>query len=334
MLGQKHIIEAGFEGSVSLPPLRPKTRCLHQTNTPSFYYPFGMLSQSYANASYAYSFGFGGWEKDDEVKGEDNHLSFGDYGYDSRLGRRWCPDPMKELYVNLSPFASFANNPIIFIDIDGRDIVIALGGIAKDKTDISQVAQNIVNTIVKEAIAAGMSDIDGKAFAADKWDNVKKDVISYIKDNHTTGEKIIMYGYSWGGETVVELSKDLKKLGYNVDLLITVDAAKGPVSDFVTERVIPDNVVENINFYQTTKSNIGSRGDENKAKDDTKTNIQNIKVDEYFGEDIDHGNIDEATESHSLNHIRSAIGLPQQEINPQDELDKLPKAGTQTSSSD
>jgi RHS repeat-associated protein len=297
---------------------------------------FGMQmpGRVWTSDSAGYRYGFNGKEKDSEVKGNGNHISFGDYGYDPRLGRRWRPDPLTAKYVSLSSYASFANNPIIFIDVDGKDIVIALGGLAKDKTDISHVAQNIVNTIVREATDAGMSDVTGKAFAADKWDNVKKDVISYIKANHTTGEKIIMYGYSWGGETVVELSKDLKKLGYNVDLLITIDAAKGPVSDFATERIIPDNVVENINFYQTTKSNIGSRGDENKAKDETKTNIQNIKVNEYFGENIDHGNIDEATESHSLNHIRSAVGLPQQKINPQDELDKLPKTGTQTSSSD
>src|SRR5215204_5109147 len=35
-----------------------------------------------------YRYGFNGHEQDNEVKGEGNHYSFGDYGYDPRLGRR------------------------------------------------------------------------------------------------------------------------------------------------------------------------------------------------------------------------------------------------------
>lgn len=38
-------------------------------------------------------YGFNGHEKDDEIKGSGNHLSFGDYGYDPRTGRRWNVEP-------------------------------------------------------------------------------------------------------------------------------------------------------------------------------------------------------------------------------------------------
>ena len=117
MLGQKHIIGAGLEGSVSLPPLRPKTRCFPQAKTPLDYYPFGMLLQSYANASYAYSYGMNSQEKDNEIYGEGNAYTAEYWQYDSRLGRRWNVDPVVKAMT--SPFASFTNNPIIFIDPNG-----------------------------------------------------------------------------------------------------------------------------------------------------------------------------------------------------------------------
>jgi RHS repeat-associated protein len=44
--------------------------------------------------------------------------------YDPIVGRFWQVDPHAENYLNISPYAFVANNPIIYIDPDGRDIVI------------------------------------------------------------------------------------------------------------------------------------------------------------------------------------------------------------------
>ena len=70
------------------------------------------------NVSEEYRYGFGGHEKDNEVKGDGNHLSFGDYGYDPRLGRRFGLDPISVPWE--SGYAAFRNNPIIFVDPDGK----------------------------------------------------------------------------------------------------------------------------------------------------------------------------------------------------------------------
>jgi RHS repeat-associated protein len=67
----------------------------------------------------AYTYGFNGIEKDDEVKGSGNHYSFGDYGYDPRIVRRWNVDPMTHKLPDWSPYAAFANNPIIYVDVNG-----------------------------------------------------------------------------------------------------------------------------------------------------------------------------------------------------------------------
>ncbi len=83
------------------------------------YYPGGMLQTGRTFSSPSYRYGFQGHEKDDEVKGDGNHLSFGDFGYDSRIGRRWNIDPIYKPW--LSNYLTFGNNPINYIDPSGGD---------------------------------------------------------------------------------------------------------------------------------------------------------------------------------------------------------------------
>ncbi len=87
------------------------------------YYPFGMLipdRQWYANSdSSNYRFGFNGQEKDNEVAGVGNSMTAEFWQYDSRLGRRFNIDPVVKVWE--SPYACFANNPILIIDPNGDD---------------------------------------------------------------------------------------------------------------------------------------------------------------------------------------------------------------------
>jgi RHS repeat-associated protein len=76
------------------------------------YYPFGMIAKSYSPTAYRY--GFNGMEKDDEIAGSGNSYTAEFWQYDSRLGRRWNVDPVT--YPWQSPYATFNNNPIIYVD--------------------------------------------------------------------------------------------------------------------------------------------------------------------------------------------------------------------------
>lgn len=70
-------------------------------------------------------YGFNGQERDDEVSGAGNSYTAEFWQYDSRLGRRWNRDPVVKYHE--SPYATFANNPIWFIDPNGADSALANG---------------------------------------------------------------------------------------------------------------------------------------------------------------------------------------------------------------
>ena len=71
-----------------------------------------------------YRFGFNGVEKDNELKGVGNSLDFGARMYDSRVARWLSLDPLAQKYPGISPYTFVADNPIWFIDPDGKKIVL------------------------------------------------------------------------------------------------------------------------------------------------------------------------------------------------------------------
>ena len=91
--------------------------------TANDYYPGGMLqpNRSFSSGN-SYRYGFGGKEMDKDIA-TDNY-DFGARIYDGRIGRWLSVDPLQKKYPNLSPYNFVANNPLLFIDPDGRDIIL------------------------------------------------------------------------------------------------------------------------------------------------------------------------------------------------------------------
>ncbi|OFY87126.1 MAG: hypothetical protein A3F72_16605 [Bacteroidetes bacterium RIFCSPLOWO2_12_FULL_35_15] len=91
-----------------------------------------------------YRYGFNGKESDFEIK--DIGGSSYDYGarmYDPRLGRWLATDPFAAKYPSMSPYVFGANNPILFIDPDGKTIIIT--GTADYTTKTFAVLQSLTN---------------------------------------------------------------------------------------------------------------------------------------------------------------------------------------------
>jgi RHS repeat-associated protein len=99
-----------------------------------------MQGREYSVGEYRY--GFNGAEKDNEVKGFGNSIDFGARMYDSRIGRWMSLDPLMKKYPDLSPYTFTGNNPIKFLDFDGKDFGIKIDN---DKKTIIIIA-NVYTT--------------------------------------------------------------------------------------------------------------------------------------------------------------------------------------------
>ncbi|MGA8341526.1 MAG: hypothetical protein WB781_06265 [Candidatus Sulfotelmatobacter sp.] len=89
-----------------------------------------------------------------------------------------------------------------------------------------------------------------------------------LSNQEKSQARIILFGHSWGGSAVVLLSRELDRAGIPVLLTVQVDSVEKP---WQSDKVIPDNVGEAVNFYQP-HGLIRGRA-QITAADDSKTHI-------------------------------------------------------------
>ncbi len=69
-----------------------------------------------------------------------------------------------------------------------------------------------------------------------------------ISDDEKRSARVVIYGHSWGGSETVNLARTLNRMGVPVLLTIQVDSVQKLGEN---DQVIPANVHEAMNFYQT-----------------------------------------------------------------------------------
>ena len=271
------------------------------------YYPFGM---AFAEGTTTEQ-GKQPYKYNSKELNQSHGLNQYDYSaryYDPANGRFTTPDPLSEKFYNWSPYVYVMNNPMRFIDKDGKapgDVVVTFGGADIMNNKGKGLASNIINSINQNLFSKEGGS--AQAFSSQYWgtnirssgdlDKATQAAYDYITDNYNInngeaveGGRIVIEGYSFGGILASHLSKRLDKNGVSVELLITIDAAAGPSSAFV-DRTVSPNVKENQNFYQTTRSTVLSRGKENKAVNATKTSVVNTDM----SKNSNHSSIDDNT---------------------------------------
>jgi len=95
-----------------------------------------------------YRFGFNGQEKDNEIKGIGNSLSYKFRMQDVRLGRFFAVDPLTKKYPWYTPYQVAGNTPIKYVELEGLEPA----NNPKDAT--KQDGRNptgVINTIYKES---------------------------------------------------------------------------------------------------------------------------------------------------------------------------------------
>ena len=204
--------------------------CLQNTYD---YSPFGVSLDGRTLESVFYRRGFGGHEKVDEYCGEGNQVEMKGRWLDSRLGRTSSMDPKSGKYPYISPYTFAVNNPLAFIDPDGKDVYLVIWFSKKDETGHAAIAVDNYKEIQREIKDASTGEI-----------TVVKEM---VKDGTVT------YYDLWPKKQVKikELQKDVtpdynKRVLPLSDLTTTDPSASsehGNVSEF-GEAKVPDGVVK------------------------------------------------------------------------------------------
>jgi len=91
------------------------------------YYPFGMLNAGLSDPGYTAPLNY--YKYNDKELQKELSLEWLDYGaryYDSQIGRWNNVDPLAEKYYYVNPYSYCADNPIIYVDKEGKEKIISL----------------------------------------------------------------------------------------------------------------------------------------------------------------------------------------------------------------
>ncbi|HEY0609034.1 MAG TPA: RHS repeat-associated core domain-containing protein [Chitinophaga sp.] len=177
------------------------------------YYPFGMLApeRTYSAAS-NYRYGFNGKENDNEIKGEGNQQDYGMRIYDPRIAKFLSIDPLTPKYPELTPYQFASNTPIMGVDLDGKEIYVTIGSVARKGTDIKVTG---AVDIKYKVLNLSQKEYTPERFSADQ------SVLQERFSRMFTGQGTYIYGdaYRSNGQPVATMS-EIKKYNITGDIKV------------------------------------------------------------------------------------------------------------------
>jgi RHS repeat-associated protein len=209
---------------------------------------------------------FGGKELD-EMHGL-NRYDFHARQLSTAIPRFTTPDPLAEKYYAVSPYAYAGNNPVRFVDIDGKDIVL-YNVTHRNGSGHPDGTRGQVSSKTNAALRDVVNTKEGKAFFAQfaKTGDVVGGYI-FTEDGKYSSVKLTLYDYSWEKETgnVIPSSK-------NGSIAVTEDKITLKISSYGRNKnEIGETVTHETQLHGT------SAGDKIEGKQGTPTGDQDHKA--------------------------------------------------------
>src|SRR5690606_7837579 len=115
-LGNNRLVYADLDGNGTI---NPATEIVEENN----YYPFGLKHQGYNDLpGDGYKYKYNGKEYEDSFGL--NIYEYGARNYDPAVGRFFNIDNYAEKFSDVTPYQYAANNPVVFVDVNGDYIYI------------------------------------------------------------------------------------------------------------------------------------------------------------------------------------------------------------------
>jgi len=199
----------------------------------------------------AYSFGFNGQMKDNEVAGMGNHNTAMFWEYDTRTAWRWNLDPKPQ--INISDYSVLGNNPIYNIDLLGNTFHVS-----SDKQSRQDIKDLGVYGEVIAYDAKGIASIDFNKAKHKFTDATGK--LDEAKFNKYKDDALADKGFN----LIKDLIDDPQKFHYGAEKKFPIFYKKAETDNWLLGQVDRSKEVDNsanrFNWFSNTS--ITPRGDE------------------------------------------------------------------------
>ena len=250
------------------------------------YYPFGGTFASTSVQPYKYN----GKEYDD--KKELNWYDYGARHYDAATGRFTAIDPMTEKYFEISPYTYCVNNPIKFVDPNGKKIVIGtfwqrIGAALGFDNFVTKVSQQIQQNRMDSRRLDAVYDQLEKSELVFRILPLSESPYGTERGNHVVPNSAVARGKKQGATMYYDPDMDIAPIsGEQRIARIGLAHETGHFEDFMYGKVIP---VHDKQYRQGDKVEIYKKELNERTSMELENIIRNIygyeKRKEYFIKD-------------------------------------------------